>query len=138
MTITAQTERDRVLDEVELAKRRVIDAGLKVIEKWAAKGRPFSANDCRAELRAVGVTSSATGALFNAAKTSNLIRAIGAEISTDVGTHKKPIYRYVGAATRTPLEALIVPVHRNPQGRFATPTEGSGQTPLFEINEVAR
>lgn len=135
--MTATSERERVLDEVELAKRRVIDAGLKVIEAWAKKGRPFSVNDCRPELRAVGVKGASTGGLFNAAIAKNLIRPIGSEVSTDEGTHLKPVYRYVGSATRTPLESLLVPVQRSASGRFTTSTDGSGMDPLFEIGGTA-
>lgn len=134
MTATeARAERDRVLSEVEVAHRRVIDAGLEVLQRWADRGQPFSANACREELRAVGVEKSATGALFNAAIKARIIRRVGWETSTDVGTHHKPVARYLGTDHRTPLEVLTVPAHRAPTGRFVPPVEDCGTPPLFEI-----
>lgn len=96
--LDALAEKDRALSEVEIAKRRVIDAGLDVLREWAAKGRPFSANDARAQLREVGVEASTAGALYNAAIKAGLIRPIGEEPSTDLSTHHKAVQMYVGAA----------------------------------------
>lgn len=129
----AFNERDRVLAEVETAKRRVIDAGLDVLRRYAAAGRPFSANDVREQLRAVGVESASTGALFNAAIKAKLIRRVGWETSTDVGTHAKPVARYIAAGQRTPLEALTVPVVRDNGGRFTNNDTPSGAVPLFDL-----
>lgn len=127
----AVQQRDQVLAEVEAAHRAAIDEGLKVLARWAAKGRPFSANQCRAELRAVGVKSASTGALFNAAIAGKVIRSIGWVTSTDPGTHAKPVNRYIAANQRTPLEALTVPVVRDNGGRFTT--QAPDQEPLFEV-----
>lgn len=133
----AVAERDRVLAEVEVAKRRVINAGLEVLRRWAAKGRPFSANDVRAELRTVGVESASMGALFNAAKKAKIIRSVGREQSTDIGTHGKDVTRYISGDQRTPLELLTVPAHRSPTGRFTPPAPAGDTPPLFDLPEGA-
>lgn len=129
----AVAERDQVLAEVAAARPRTTEAGLDVIRGWAATGRPFSANDCREELRAVGVTSAGTGALFKAAIKARVIRRVGWVTSTDVGTHAKPVARYIGGDQRTPLEALTVPVVRDPTGRFTSNEAPHGAVPLFDI-----
>ncbi len=132
----AYAERDRVLSEVEIAHRQAITDGLGVIVRWAKRGEPFSANDCRDELRSAGVRPSATGGLFNAAIKARIIRRVGHETSTDLGTHAKPIARYIDAGIRAPLEVVTVPVQRD-RGRFtaSTPSPTTDGPTLFTFME---
>lgn len=64
------------------------------IRQLAASGRPFSANDARA---IHGVRGGVVGATFNALATEGLIESVGAETSTDRGTHGKSVTRWIGA-----------------------------------------
>lgn len=65
------------------------------IRQLAATGRPFSANDARA---LHGVRGGVVGATFNALKAEGLIKPVGAETSTDKGTHGKTVARWIGVA----------------------------------------
>lgn len=65
------------------------------IRQLAATGRPFSANDARA---IHGAKGGVVGAVFNALRTEGLIVPVGAETSTDRGTHGKSVAKWVGVA----------------------------------------
>jgi hypothetical protein len=137
-TADALGERDRVLAEVELAHRDAIDAGMEVLRRWAATGQPFSANNVRGELRAAGVRAESGGALFNAAIKARLIKRVGAETSTDLGTHAKPVNRYIGTGARqAPVERVTVPVQRNRIGRFTSGPDDAGTPSLFDIEAAS-
>lgn len=143
----AVAERDRVLSEVEIAKRRQLEAGMTVLRAWADRGIQFSANDVRAELREVGVTGAATGALFSKAVTEKLLRRVGLVRSTDTGTHGKAVQKYIGAAHASGLASLIptapagetvtVPVQRD-RGRFTRTSSTPTPDALFDIEEGTR
>lgn len=132
-TREAMQDRDQVLDEIAAAKRRIVDAGMEVLREFAAKGRPFSANDARSALRAVGCDRYTTGAVFKAAEKARIIRSVGAVTSNSRSTHGKAVARYIAADQRTPLEALTVPVVRDPAGRFTNNDTPSGALPLFDL-----
>lgn len=129
----ATAERDRVLDEVTAAHAAHVAAGLVVLGRWADTGERFSANDVRTELRAAGVTGARTGALFRAAIAAGLIVPVGWVRSSDVGTHAKPVARYLGAKwpVHAQREAVTVPVLRSPAGRFTTPDPDPDTPTLF-------
>lgn len=63
--------------------RKVVDQAIKAC---AAKGRPFSANDCR-ELLPPGIRRNLIGARFLAASRAGVIRRVGDVASSDAGTH---------------------------------------------------
>lgn len=128
----AAAERDQILDEVKVKHAAAIADGMKVLERWARAGQPFSANDVRAELRAVGLGRWSTGGLFQAAIKAGVLRSVGEVTSNDGPTHAKRIQRYVGASYSRPTEAVTVPVQRNRVGRFSTATPA--QEPLFEVS----
>jgi hypothetical protein len=65
------------------------------IRKLAASGREFSANAARA---IHGVRGPVVGATFNALRAEGLIEPVGAETSTDRGTHGKTVARWRKAA----------------------------------------
>lgn len=142
----AVAERDRVLSEVEVAKRRQLEAGMTVLRAWADRGIQFSANDVRGELREVGVTGAATGALFSKAVTEKLLRRVGLVRSTDTGTHGKAVQKYIGAAHASGLASLIptapaagetvtVPTVRDDRGRFTRTSSTPTPDALFDIEE---
>lgn len=64
------------------------------IRRLAASGRPFSANDARS---LHGVRGGVVGATFTALKTAGEIKPVGAETSTDRGTHGKTVALWVAA-----------------------------------------
>lgn len=89
---TAIAARDEAMSRASSAHpdeaSRVADA----IRRLAATGRPFSANDAR---NLHGVKGGVVGATFNALRTEGLIQPVGAETSTDRGTHGKAVTRWI-------------------------------------------
>lgn len=85
--------RDRALADVEgdadAQDRAVIDQAIRAV---AARGRPFSANDVRHLLPVV--RTSLIGARFLAAAKAGVITRIGYVVSTDPGTHARPIAQW--------------------------------------------
>lgn len=93
-----QALRDEGIARVEAAaadwERAVID---RIIREVAARGRPFSANDCR-PLLPPGVRPALIGARFLAASKRRQIRKLGWVPSTDPGTHAHPVALWESAA----------------------------------------
>lgn len=123
-------ERDRVLAEVGAAHADHVAAGMAVLGRWAATGERFSANDVRLELREAGVHGPATGFLFRYAVREGVIVPVGWERSTDVGTHAKPVARYIGAQwpPAAQRETVAVPVVRDRRGQFSAPVPDDAPT----------
>lgn len=117
--IAAVDARDQALAEVVAARPHTSSAGLDVIRAWARKGRPFSLNDCRADLHAVGVTGQyAPGGLVMRAIKLRIIRKVGLETSTSRATHGKAIA-----------------VQRD-RGRFTSTTSAPAPDALFDLEVV--
>lgn len=66
-----------------------------VVRRLAASGRPFSANDAR---QLHGVRGGVVGATFNALRAAGVIEYVGAEPSTDRGTHGKSVGLWQGVS----------------------------------------
>jgi hypothetical protein len=77
----AEATRDAVLDAVANAHSGALGRALDVIAAWAERGRPFSANDCRADMDAAAVPTPVRGTAFGHARRRGLIRPVGAETS---------------------------------------------------------
>lgn len=73
-------------------QRAVIDQAIREV---AARGRAFSANDCR-PLLPPGIRPALIGARFLAASKRGQIRKVGWVASTDPGTHSHPVAQWVG------------------------------------------
>lgn len=109
-------------------------AGHALIARMAATGRIFTSNEIRSELRALGFSRFDSGALFMQAKAEGVIRKVGVEASTDAPTHGAYVRRWTGAPSQIDQpahDAVVVPVHRDSSGRFASP--GFQDVPLFEV-----
>lgn len=141
-TQDAALERDRAMDELAVARQRQMDEGIEVLRARAALGKPFSANDVRDELRAVGIESRATGGLFYAAIKANVLRKVGRTTSDDPGTHHKDVATYVAGwqpsasivREQPPSpEEITVPVKRDGYGRFRSTPSAPPETPLLDL-----
>lgn len=128
MTAPAQA-RDAALADVALSKPLQLERALAIITARAAGRGSFSANDLREEMVAQGISGPVRGAAFMTAKVRGLIRAVGAETSTDRGTHHKGIARYEGTDTHRSVE-----VARDDLGRFAPEPPPAGQAAIFEVS----
>ncbi len=110
-------------------------AGHALIASLAATGRPFTANDCRAQLREYGFTRFDSGALFQAAKAEGVIRKVGVDVSSDRPSHGAYVRRWIGTqhgalATLIPTrETVTVPVQRD-RGRFVSGVASFVDVPL--------
>jgi hypothetical protein len=72
---------------------------LAVIEAWAGRGRPFSANDLRPDLDAAGVTGPVVGRAFQQARADGVIQQVSmlGVVSSQQRTHLKRINEWTGA-----------------------------------------
>ena len=90
----AMEARDRGMSVAVAAHPDEASRVAAAIRTLAATGRPFSANDAR---HLHGVKGGVVGATFTALKTAGEIKPVGAETSTDRGTHGKPVALWVAA-----------------------------------------
>lgn len=93
--VVAFAARDAAMARATEARPTDASRVAAAIRQLAAKGQPFSANDARA---IHGVRGGVVGATFNALRSEGLIAPVGAETSTDRGTHGKTVARWIGAA----------------------------------------
>lgn len=73
------------------------DAGVRIIERLARRGKPFSANDVRDKLRALGFGRHNTGTLFLHAKQQGVIREVGLVKTSSRPTNGKRLSQWIGA-----------------------------------------
>lgn len=86
--------RDEALSRTSAAHPDEAARVAAAIRKLAATGRPFSANDAR---HLHGVKGGVVGATFTALRKEGVIKPVGDEVSTDVGTHGHRIYLWSAA-----------------------------------------
>lgn len=82
--------RDEALSRTSAANPDEAARVAAAIRKLAATGRPFSANDAR---HLHGVKGGVVGATFTALRKEGVIKPVGDEVSTDVGTHGHRIFK---------------------------------------------
>lgn len=135
----AEQARDEAIADQTAAQPLALERGLKVIDRWARTGKPFSSNDYRDELALLEVPSKLGGSLIQSAIGRGLIRRIpgAGVVSTDTGTHGKRIAEYIGAHIAVPpapsrSELVAVPVQRDHAGKFASKRQpGPGAESMF-------
>lgn len=128
MTTTAEQARDAALIAVGTAHPTALQRALDVIRAWAAKGRPFNANDTRPDMRAANVPTPVIGRAFMDAARLGIVEHGGYVRSTDRRTHNKPVsvWRAPGCGPR-----LDQP--RDDRGRYDAPIP-AGQMTLEEAS----
>lgn len=87
--------RDQAMARTQAARPDEASRVRAAVLQLASRGRPFSANDAR---NIHGVRGGVVGATFNALRAERLIKPVGAETSTDRGTHGKPVALWIGSA----------------------------------------